>query len=204
MSDERPRPQYGEYATPEQQAKAAGLKFDPKAAARAIQEAQAAQAAQADRAIPHPPPEAAPEPESRVPGRSPFRTGVRVAHPVDRFFTFFLLGVGIFYLLTSVPSYLSFTATLDAGYQRFGAGKFPEPDLGNQVGIWMLVAHSILFILTITWALRRLAHGRRAAFVPIIGFVLFVAVFVAAFFVLYAAEPSYFKEVSDTMFGTSF
>ena len=202
MTDERPRPQYGEYATPEQQARAAGHQFDPKAAARAIQEAQAAQAAQAERAIPHPA-KAPPAVDSRVPKQSPFRSTVLVRHPIDRFFTVFMLGIGIFSLIYSVPSLLSFAATFDSAYARSGVGKFPEPDLANQVGIWILVANSVLLMLTVAWAFRRISRGKPASFVPVIGFVLFFAVFYVAFLVMEGAEPTYFRELIAAVLGTT-
>lgn len=190
MTEDRPRPQYGEYATPEQQATAAGQKFDPQAAARAVPPSHGATTP--------PPPDAA----TRFAAPEPGRRMVLVRHPVDRFFTIFMLGLGVFFLLTSIPSYLAFANTLETGYRQFGGGKFPEPDLANQVGIWMLVAHSVLFLLTVLWAVRRISRGRVASFVPIIGFVLFIAVFVVAFVVLFSAEPSYFQDVSNTISGT--
>jgi hypothetical protein len=216
MTDERPRPQYGEYATPEQQARALGL--SPADTKAAIQAAAAAHAAAATRAanLATPPPNeanrvAAPAPtgspsssakpsgsESAARAPSGLYSGVR--HPIDRFFTVFLLGLGAFFLATSIPSYLNFAAALAAGYKQFGGGAFPQQALADQVGVWMLVAHMVVFFAAALWAVRRLAHGRVASFVPVVGFVVFVLVFFIAFTVLYNAEPAYFQQLD--IFGS--
>src|SRR5690554_4402584 len=97
MSDSeerRPRAQYGEFATPEEQQRARGIPEQPSEADAAAPAAQAGYAASATPAGPAPAArEAAPaawptdEPRSKHP------------HPVDRVVTLILLAIGLFILL---------------------------------------------------------------------------------------------------------
>jgi hypothetical protein len=176
VSDDRPRPRYGEYATPEQQAKAAGLPLQP------------------------PPPDAAARVEAPTPSPEPTVPIVARNHSADRFVTLFLLGVGLITFLNSLPEYLRFSSELDQINTEIGLGAFPMPALADKAGIGMLVAHAVLLLLTMLWALRALFRGRRGFFIPLIGFAVFAIVYIVVLSVLFHADPTFWAQVV-TKFG---
>lgn len=185
MSDERPRPQYGEYATPEQQERAANQNMP-------------------QRRFVGPPITPTPPPPPVTAASAPPGLYSSSKHPLDRFATIFMLGIGAFFLLSSIASYVNFSGTLSAGYRQFGAGNFPEPALADRIGIILLIAHSVLYVLTALLTVRRLARGGIAFWIPLLGFVAFVIVFLALGGVLYSAEPAYFEKVTAGLMGTTF
>lgn len=174
MTDERPRPQYGEYATPEQQASAAGLPYQPPAPDAAARVNAA--------------PPASETPVSPTP--------VKPAYPGDRLGTLFLLGIGVFTLLQSLPEYLSYSTALNAIDKQIGIGAFPLVALADKVGIGLLVVHVLLFLLTVWWALRTLARGKRAFYIPLVGFAVFAVIYSVVIAVLIHADPTFWAQFS--------
>ena len=186
MTDERPRParpQYGEYATPDEQEKAANRNVPQR------------------RLVGPPlPPRDPPPPvtaETAPPGLYP-----TPRHPADRFVTIFMLGLGVFFLLNSIPAYVSFSETLSTVYGQYGAPDFPQPALANSIGIVILVFHVVLYVTTVVISLRRLMRSKVTFFVPMIGFIAFTIVLFVTGFVLWDAEPAYFSSVMDTVMGS--
>jgi hypothetical protein len=158
MTDSRPLPQYGEYATPDEQARAMGL--DPNAPV-------------AGAALP------APDPGTRISSTpsvaAPAQTGF-----ANRVFTVFFLGLGGFMLIGSIPGYFSFVSTytqsLKLSARLLGVPAVSAPASLAPAGIWILVVNIVLYVLTILWASWALRRGRAAAYIPIVGFVVFVAI----------------------------
>ena len=173
MNDERPRPQYGEYATPEQQASAAGLPYQPPAPDAAARVNAAPPASQA--------------PVSPADPAKP-------AYPGDRLGTLFLLGIGVFTLLQSLPQYLSYSTALNAIDKQIGIGAFPLVALADKVGIGLLVAHVLIFLVTVWWALRTLAHGKRAFYIPLVGFAAFAVIYTVVITLLIHADPTFWAQ----------
>jgi hypothetical protein len=185
MSDERPaRPQYGEYATPEQQARAMGQTYRPP--------------------VPTPQPSSTPpppDPSARVTsGEQPAVPRQARASIGDRFTTMFLLGIGLFSFLESISGYLHFSIQFNAAVAQMGGGTYSDPARADHVGIGLLIAHVVLYVGTLLWALTNLAHGRRAFYVPIVGFVIFAIVYCVALAVLLYSDPSLLAHVK-TQFG---
>ncbi|HEY1529757.1 MAG TPA: DUF6264 family protein [Galbitalea sp.] len=143
MADDVPRPQYGEYATPEQVAAAMGKRYVPPAIM--------------------PPPPAAEDrqevPAFRLPGNA-----------IDRFATIFQLGIGLVFLLNS--DYFHTSQSYDQVSTLFGVAITISSAI-NSWGWALLTGNIVLLLLTAVWALLRLRHGKLAFWVPILGFAVF-------------------------------
>jgi hypothetical protein len=165
MSDERPRPQYGEYATPEQQAAAMGKKYVP----------------------PVPEPVAAPP--------TPTNAGATYARPypqrqpgyVNRFFTVFFLGLGALMLFADAPVYLNFASALRGAYESSGIS-ITVPSSLNPAGIPILVANVILYLASVLLSILALRRGRIAFYIPVVGFIVFA---ITAGIIVTAISPAF-------------
>ncbi len=165
MSEPEPsrpeRPQYGEYASPEEVAAARG----PLPAAQ---------------------PEPAPAPGAR---RLPAPAGPPVAaHPrrVNNLITMLLLILGIWNTVTSIPSYLDFGHVLSQGLQAAGYGSVAFGAAAHTAGIVLLVLSLLVLIAAVGVSLRLIRLGRRSIWVPLaaagvflIGSIVIMAVLVA-------------------------
>jgi len=159
MSDQRERPQYGEYASVDEQIAAGGHKVEPDPVAPAAALA---------------PPVAA----TRVAGAPPTQ------RPWDLALTVTFLVFGAYSVVSSIPSLLDFGTTLDQVYALSGYGDYTELDLANGIGIAILVSQSLIFVVTVAITALRLRARRLAFFVPLIGgavagIVIFVLLLVA-------------------------
>ncbi len=157
MTDDRPLPQYGEYATPEQQAAAMGRTYVP----------------------PTPPP--APEtrvniapPGSRVgagAGEGSANQGmVLPGNAADRFATIFQIGIGIVFLINS--DYFHFSQNINSAMADLGPTFRIAASIDHYAWL-LLVANGIFLVLTALWAYHRIRHDKLAFFVPVIGYVAF-------------------------------
>jgi hypothetical protein len=144
MTEDRPRPEYGEYATPEQQAAAMGRKY------------------------------VAPEPEPTAPAAVlPQVVLARPPGYANRFFTVFLLGLGAITLIERIPAYFSYASSFKGEVTAMGYPSVTVPSSLDAAGIPTLVANIALFAATIlisTWALRR---GRISFYIPIAGAIIY-------------------------------
>ena len=145
MTDSRPRPEYGEYATPEEQARAMGR--EPVAA------------------TPAPQPPAAPVPPPAT------ATAVR-AGSGNRFFTIFFLLIGLLELILGAPGFYNLPEFLKLGEKATG-NSVPVPASLDGLGIWVIVLNVVIYLLTALWAISALRRGRYSAYIPIIGCLVF-------------------------------
>ena len=164
MADARPLPEYGEYATPEEQARAMGLSHVPTAPVPSA-------------ALP------APDPNELI-AVTPVATVARTGF-ANRFFTIFLLGIGALALLRVIPSFLDFAATFRQAFKAMGYDVTVPASFGS-VGIWLLIVNAVLYLATLVWAIWALRAGRRSAYIPVVGFALFLLVWTI---VLYSVDP---------------
>ncbi|MBW1638454.1 hypothetical protein G3H63_05075 [Microbacterium resistens] len=152
MSD--PRPQYGEYATPEEQRRRAGLpeEVTPPAAATAAPAAAA-------------PATAAPAPTDSAAARTP--------RPADRLITIALLAYGLVNVIMSVISYSDVSRLMSESMRILGIdGEFTNYEQGR---LWATIASIVLIVgwtATAAWAVTRLRRGRTSWWVPLVGAVV--------------------------------
>jgi Family of unknown function (DUF6264) len=144
MTDDRPIPQYGEYATPQQQAAAMGRDYVPAAPA---------------------------EPAPPIPSTEPMPDA---GHIVDRFVTVFQLGIGLVTLLSS--DYFHLSENANTLLQELGNSNRMPASLDHYA--WLLLGANILILLlTIVWAYATLRRGKRAFYIPFVGYCAFSVVF---------------------------
>jgi Family of unknown function (DUF6264) len=159
MTDPRPQPEYGEYATPEQQAAAMGKTYVPPSAPETRVAA----------------PEESPDKETPA---SPFRLSGNL---IDRFVTIFQLGIGVLLLLSSDFFHLGENANVDLAdlgiSQRI-------PVAIDHYGWLLLSANIVLLLATFFWAYATLRRGRLAFYIPAVGYLAFSAVLGLAISVL--------------------
>ncbi|CAN5185745.1 hypothetical protein BH11ACT3_BH11ACT3_02970 [soil metagenome] len=174
QASERPRPQYGEYATPAEVAEARG----PDA----------------------PPIVLTPSPTARAadPVHAPVVTGATrggraaTSSRWDRPLTFAFLALGVVNVLGSIPVYLDFARSLRTSFSQLGFAdlKLDGPQL-PALGIALLVIDSLLILVAIglsAWLMRR---GRRAVWVPLAAFVVHQIVQLALLLPIVLNDPGY-------------
>jgi hypothetical protein len=142
----RPAPQYGEYATPQQQAAAMGQEYV----------APAPTPAPANTLHPAATPQQGQLPE--------------FGHLVDRFATVVQLGVGLLSVITS--DWFDFATITNVALAKAGIAT-RVPTVIDQYG-WVLLGANIVFLAaTMVWAYLRLRRGRRAYYIPFVGYCAF-------------------------------
>jgi hypothetical protein len=169
MTDDRPRPQYGEYATPEQQAAAMGLTYVPPGPGSTTSEpapgaalgAAPGSASGSTTGAPTDRPVATPAYADRQPGYA------------NRFFTVFLLGLGALTLLGDAPLYFNFASSLRTAYASM-APSVTVPASVGATGIPILMANIVIYAATVALSVFALRRGRVSFYIPILGFVVFV------------------------------
>jgi hypothetical protein len=166
MSEQRERPQYGEYASVDEQVAAGGY---------AVETAPAAPPAQL----------APPVATSRVAGAPP-------AHrPWDLALTVAFLVFGAYSVVSSIPGLLDFGATINQIYALSGYGDYTELALADGIGIGILVSQSVLFVATVLVTALRLRAHKIAFFVPLVGGVVAGLVIFVLMLVAIVSDPAF-------------
>lgn len=148
--ESRPRPQYGEYATPEEQR------------AHILQPA------------PVPPPvdpAGGPSPYvAHPPTPRPTTTAARPSRTADRVITLALLAYGLVTVITAVPQLLDFTGFAETWMEMAGVEEtFTNTAQGEQFGTIAAVVFGAGWVLTALLSWRSLARGRLTWWVPLVG-----------------------------------
>lgn len=156
MSDGRERPEFGEYATPEEQ-RALRMPLDPRASHDPS--APLAQLASMENVNYTPPPPAAPTAAPAGRGRL-----------ADRIVTLALLAYGLISVLSTIPRYLDFASLANEAFELAGIpGEFSNFAQGSTMGSAAALILAVGFGLTAWIAVRRLRRGQRAWWVPVVG-----------------------------------
>lgn len=146
------RPQYGEYASPEEQRARAGLP--------PLEQVPTASA-------PAPAPPAALPPQPRP------QAGARPASRADRMVTAILLGIGLVNVVTSVPGFFNLSDSLDQSLKMLGIdGSFSNFAAAR---IWGAIAAAVLiagYATTVWLSVRRIKRGRITWWLPLVGLVV--------------------------------
>ena len=170
-SDERARPQYGEYATPDEVAAARG-----------------------------PLPKAPAEPRRVVPDRSLSAPGAGSAAPIpsarprprpaNNLITALLLVVGSWNTVSSIPSYLDFGQVLTQGVAVAGYGTVTFGQTAHTAGIVLLAVSFLLLIAAIGVSLWLIRRGRRSVWVPVVAAAVYLAASIVVMTVVVANTPA--------------
>jgi hypothetical protein len=182
-SGERPRPQYGEYASPEQQAKAMGAKNPPPLSVPPV----ASRVTGALAPSPPPPPYGQNLPRAAT---------VTAPRRWDLMLSAVLLAYGLYGVVSGMFQFADLGALINRVYQVQGIGQFTTTPLATALGVVINVSDVVLFVATalITFALLR--RGRIAFYVPLIGGVIAGLIAVVCILVLVFGDPAYINHFS--------
>lgn len=189
MTDPRPAPQYGEYATPLEQAKAMGLD-----------------------AVPVPEVTDAPtgvrrQPESSasliIPGPLAV-AGERPRRGWDLGLTVALLVFGAYSVISTYAQYADLTTSLNYAYSLMNnmdlggskLGTYTSVDLARTIGIALNATQIGAFVVTALVSIQLLRRNRLAFYVPLIGAAVTVIVTIILMFVALTGDPAYMASFS--------
>ncbi len=168
MTDSRPRPQYGEYATPEEQARALGVSAHE---------------------VPHPVSPAPAVVSGGVEGRAPHTAG-GFNRSRDIAFTVTLLAFGLAWVLLSVPGSADLVGTLNRTYAMQGySGHYGPVALASGIGFAMNVCSIALWGITAAVSIAVIRRHRRAFYIPLLGAVVAGIVVLALTLVAMLNDP---------------
>ncbi len=175
MTDPRPTPQYGEYATPAE-----------VAAARGMTESELA----AESAPPAPPHAVAPPSRSLSSG-PPVQPSGRGAQsrPPRHLLTMVLLAYGVWNTVTSIPTFLDLGGSLSESFSTLGYGDIRFGTAAHVVGIVVILFSILLLIGAIALSLRRIRAGRSSLVVPLIAAGVWVLGLIVGMGVVVANTP---------------
>lgn len=167
---ERPRPRYGEYATPEEVAEARGpLPMEPTDPVSRL---------------------AAPIATSPSPALRPPTVVARPPRPANNLITVLLILVGIWNTANSVPSYLDFGPALTQGLELAGYGTVPFGAAAHTAGIVLLVISCVLLLAAAAGSLQLMRMGRRSIWVPVVAAGLYLLASLVVMGVVVANTPA--------------
>lgn len=191
--ESRPRPEYGEYATPEEVAEARGpLPADESAhleqpttdrTGTTNSGATYPAASPATKPTAAAASSASPPPGARASGRHPSRW--------DFPLTVALLAVGLVNTISSIPSYLNLSTALNDAGQAGGLGDLSFGAAADAGGIALLLADSVILLISIALAWRRVRAGKRAIWVPIVAFLARLVFYVVVVTIVVLNTPGF-------------
>jgi hypothetical protein len=167
----RPRPEFGEYATPEEQRKAIKVPLDD-AEPVPVESQQS------------------PTSHISVQGGPTSQAATRRATP-DRLATMILLGIGLVTILLSLPALMDLPKSIDTAFAQLDLGNYTSTALGSALGWSALVISLALWGLAAWLSFRALGKGRVAWWIPLVfGVIANIAVFVCIAFAM-AGDPAF-------------
>lgn len=175
MISDREQPEYGERATPEEQA-------------RAIAQSGGVQDWQRRAAIP-PVDERDAQHAPRPPARS-------ASYALNRFATILLLGLGLVAVIQSVFGYLDLASTIQTLYTQQGIGEYVATDLTGSIGIALIIVHALVWAVTTWVSLRVLARGKTAWWIPLVGAAATFVVMASLLAALLLSDPAFLAYIS--------
>ena len=158
----RPAPQYGEYATPEQQQERIRLSGgDPAASAASLAPAPVTTAPPAGYGAP-------------TPQATPAQSDAGARRPrADRFVTIFLLAYGLITVVTTIPQLVDFTTFADTWLTMAGVdAEFTQTALGRQWGAVSAVVFAVGWLLTAASSVWAILRRRLSWWIPVVGAVV--------------------------------
>lgn len=174
---ERPaRPQYGEYATPQEVATARGIPID-----RSNEHV--------DRlAAPLGLPASTPQ-KTSAPRPQPGPGTPTVRGSISPLLTVLLLVFGIWNTVNSIPTLLDLGTALSQGFDAAGYGTVKIGDSAHTVGVVLLVFSFLVLLASIGLSFQRIRARRRSLWVPLVGAALWFLGLVVGMIVVVANTP---------------
>ncbi|GAB3139462.1 DUF6264 family protein [Marisediminicola antarctica] len=178
---ERPRPEYGEYATPQNQADAIAKALPPVSPLLTPAGRQAAVTP------------AAPAARRAAPVLTPSRPRRRW----DLFLSIALLAYGLLTVLGGFVQYSDIPAIINQAYAAQRIGEFTSIEQAGTVGTTIMVANVVLYAITAFLTVRLLRARRLAFYVPLIGGAVAATVTVVLILTLVVNDPAFREFVAS-------
>jgi len=159
----RPRPQFGELATPEEQRAAIAVPIDA-AAAESVPVADVP----AKKDVPETLAEQKQSRAKQTRAEQKENAEGVVRAPLDRFASWALLGVGLFNILTTSSALIDLPAAITQFFAADGLDPYGPVAAGRALGIGALIVNVALWILTLVVVQRRVNAGRTSWWIPIV------------------------------------
>jgi uncharacterized membrane protein YhdT len=184
-ADPRPRPQYGEYATPEEQR----ARIRQPDMTRLLETGQDPDALKG--AVPADSPSIVARPEAAPTGRGRF---------ADRVATIALLVYGLVNVVTGIPSMVDYRSYAGTVLDLLGVeAQFADPTAGRPWGIAAALVLAIGWLLTAYVSLRSLGRGRVTFWIPLVAGIVFTFVAGVLLMVPIVSDPSLWDAVVGSM-----
>jgi hypothetical protein len=193
MSDSRPRPQFGEYASPEEQRARIAEPIDEQRA----EELGIAPVVPVERQ-PRQQHEPTLREQTREPGVvQPGAPTVAAKRPVagDRLATSILLGLGLVGLIVTMPGLLDLPGLIRPALVRMGVSGYSSDGLASAMGILALGLQIALWVGAIILSSRSLRAGRLTFWIPLVAGVAANLVVVICLAVAMGADPAFMEYV---------
>jgi hypothetical protein len=210
--DPRPKPQYGEYATPEEQRAAIKVPAEHLRHLLDGEPAARADATPPDSSVP------APVSGSDRDGVASDRTGQRpqahdghgaraaqptiarnpAARSIDRVATYGLLAVGLLNVLTTLPGLFDLGNAINATFQQFGIGAYHAGPLTTVLGIVLVVVYAGGWLATAALSVWSLRRGRITFWIPLVAGIVVMIVSMVCFAVLFFGDQSFLDYVTTS------
>jgi uncharacterized membrane protein YhaH (DUF805 family) len=186
----RPRPQFGELATPEEQRAAIAV---PNAVTSSEPVPVEAERPAPSRSTPSRP--------AATERKVPRPTGDAARAPRDRFISWGLLGLGLFSILQSTVALFDLPAAIDAFFASAELDAYGPVGAGRALGLVALAVYVALWVLALVLVQRRIGRGRSSWWIPLIAGVVanvVVLVCVGSAMMIDPAIAGYIQEMAGT------
>lgn len=179
MSDpQRPRPQFGEYATPEEQRNAIKVPLDDA------------------ESIPVESQESTSSHISVQGGRDAVATAPAAGPSGDRIATMILLGVGLMTVVLSASALIDLPTAIRTTFVQLDVGTYSTESLGAAMGWTALLVQAALWITALWLSLRTLRAGRKAWWIPLVFGVVANVVMFGCIAVAMTGDPAFGEYVN--------
>jgi hypothetical protein len=191
VTDTRPRPEYGEYASPAEQAEAMGISEAELAAVTAPKPAPGKPADEVEAKIEPtadllPPP----RPEDAIPLPPPPAPAAAKNRRWDRAATYAMLFVGIYWLVVFTASFRDLGTAMEQTTKMLDLGEFTSFALADSFGFWLSIIVPVVYVITAGIAIVRVRAGKLAFFVPLIGAGVGGVITLVFFTILMYSDPA--------------
>lgn len=182
--DGRPRPKFGEYATPEEQ----------RARIRQPDASAALSSGQAPDEVP---------PRSPAPGPAPVVRRGR-GRTIDRVATGVLLGYGLFIVLTSIPTVVDYSGFVSTFLSTLGvSASLADPGAGRGWAIAAALVLGIGWLAAVALSLANLRAGRITFWIPLVAGVVCNLVSSTLLIIPLVSDHAVWSAIEGALLGTA-
>lgn len=204
MNEKKPRPEYGEYATPQDQARAMGLSYGDTGIADASK-SDTSKPADVARQGDKPAEKSATKPVKQQTPDKPERKrqepvmaddqGERPVRTWDAVLTVVLIVIGVSAVLVSIPGFADLFDVINAAYTQLDRGPYTSRELAENIGFAINAGQIAILVVTIALSVRALRTGRIAFYIPLLGGVATLLLMMILLGVATVGDPAFMDSV---------